>query len=461
MNLKTIFTYKTDRSKPATVQRRALRLMAGFLVFMMACTLLSRAADSLTVAQITAEKPSRNTVSHTIEKDGRLEPAGERPVAAESGVLVGRVAVSEGQKVAAGDLLFTLDADDLARQILEKQLELQRAQLQLQEAQQKAALGEEKDELAALRTQEDYDMEMERSRLKLRQAGEARRRARQALRDYQNDNDVDEDDEDLDPTYIALRDDYRAKQLAYEEALGDQNQAKVQAERALEDLKLKDPDNSVGTFSIDVRLRQLELSRLQALSEAGGEICAPEDGAVTGLSVTPGKRTGDEAAVLLAGMETGLRFTCEITDDEREYLSPGDKVKLELPNHKRADGIVESIVALADKNGYAKVTVSLPPGTGESGMSAAMSASTRSEQYRTTVPVSALHKEGEQYYVLAVRENETVLGTEQTAERLNVTLLDRNETTAAVEGPLTTDDRIITGGNKTVHENDRVRPENP
>ncbi|MFR9190671.1 MAG: hypothetical protein ACLVL7_10945 [Anaerotruncus massiliensis (ex Togo et al. 2019)] len=41
----------------------------------------------------------------------------------------------------AGDLLFTLDADDLARQVLEKQLELQRAQLQLQEAQQKAALG--------------------------------------------------------------------------------------------------------------------------------------------------------------------------------------------------------------------------------------------------------------------------------------------------------------------------------
>lgn len=40
--------------------------------------------------------------------------------------------------------------------------------------------------------------------------------ARQALRDYKNDNDVDEDedDEDLDPTYIALRDDYRAKQRA-------------------------------------------------------------------------------------------------------------------------------------------------------------------------------------------------------------------------------------------------------
>ena len=93
-----------------------------------------------------------------------------------------------------GENIVTLDADDLARQVLEKQLELQRAQLQLQEAQQKAALGEEKDELSALRAQEDYDMAMERSRLKLQQAGEDRRRARQALRDYKNNNNVDEDD---------------------------------------------------------------------------------------------------------------------------------------------------------------------------------------------------------------------------------------------------------------------------
>lgn len=461
MNLKTIFTYKTDRSRPVTIQRRALRLLAGFLVFMLACTLLSRAADSLTVAQVTTEKPARAAIPHTVEKDGRLEPAQERPVTAEGGILVGSVAVGEGQQVKAGDLLFTLDADDLARQVLEKQLELQRAQLQLQEAQQKAALGEEKDELSALRAQEDYDMAMERSRLKLQQAGEDRRRARQALRDYKNDNDVDEDedDEDLDPTYIALRDDYRAKQRAYEEALSDQDRAKVDAERVLEDLELEDPDNSAATLGIDVRLRQLELSRLQALSEAGGEIYAPIDGAVTALSVAPGKRTADEAALLLAGAEVGFRFTCEITDDEREYLSPGDKVKLELPGHKRADGTVESIAALADKNGFAKVMVSLPAGKGEAGMSAVLSATTRSEQYRTTVPVSALHKEGEQYYVLAVRETESVLGVEQSAERLDVTLLDRNETTAAVEGPLTTDDRIITGGNKTVRENDRVRPE--
>lgn len=78
MNLKTIFTYKTDRSRPVTIQRRALRLLAGFLVFMLACTLLSRAADSLTVAQVTTEKPARAAIPHTVEKDGRLEPAQER-----------------------------------------------------------------------------------------------------------------------------------------------------------------------------------------------------------------------------------------------------------------------------------------------------------------------------------------------------------------------------------------------
>ena len=38
MNLKTIFTYKTDRSRPVTIQRRALRLLAGFLVWPARCS---------------------------------------------------------------------------------------------------------------------------------------------------------------------------------------------------------------------------------------------------------------------------------------------------------------------------------------------------------------------------------------------------------------------------------------
>ncbi|MFR9190669.1 MAG: hypothetical protein ACLVL7_10935 [Anaerotruncus massiliensis (ex Togo et al. 2019)] len=72
-------------------------------------------------------------------------------------------------------------------------------------------------------------------------------------------------------------------------------------------------------------------------------------------------------------------------------------------------------------------------------MSAVLSATTRSEQYRTTVPVSALHKEGA---VLRPGGAGDRVGARRGAERraADVTLLDRNETTAAVEGPLTTDD---------------------
>ena len=80
MNLKTIFTYKTDRSRPVTIQRRALRLLAGFLVFMLACTLLSRAADSLTVAQVTTEKPARRaTPAKTGWSSNTTQSSGENP----------------------------------------------------------------------------------------------------------------------------------------------------------------------------------------------------------------------------------------------------------------------------------------------------------------------------------------------------------------------------------------------
>lgn len=226
MKLEDILNYSPDRTA-VPLRKRALRWLAAFLAVMAVCTVLSRAADSLTVAVVTTQHPESGAVQHTVEADGTLEAQGEIAVFTLEGMRVRSVGARAGERVAAGDVLFTVDPDDIARKLTEQQLELQKLQLSLSQMQQNAKTQAERDALAEIRAQEDFDIAADKLDLRIKQAGEDRRRAKNALRDYKNETDFEEADEDLndydlDPTYISLRDDYRAKQLAYEEAVAEQ-----------------------------------------------------------------------------------------------------------------------------------------------------------------------------------------------------------------------------------------------
>ena len=57
-----------------------------------------------------------------------------------------------------------------------------------------------------------------------------------------------------------------------------------------------------------------------------------------------------------------------------------------------------------------------------------------------------------------MEERQTVLGNEKMARRVNVTVSDSNDSKAAVEGALQSQDQVITGSTKNIVEGDRVRP---
>ena len=463
MKLEDILNYSPERTA-VPLRKRALRWLAAFLAVMAVCTVLSRAADSLTVAVVTTQHPESGAVQHTVETDGTLEAQGEIAVFTLEGMRVRSVGARTGERVAAGDVLFTVDPDDIARKLTEQQLELQKLQLSLSQIQQNAKTQAERDALAEIRAQEDFDIAAEKLDLRIKQAGEDRRRAKNALRDYKNETDFEEEDEDLndydlDPTYISLRDDYRANQLAYEEAVAEQRDEQVKLERTLEDLRLKDVDNQAQIQAIECSLKQLEIARLTELSAAGGEVTAPSDAVVTSVDVKAGGQTGTQAAVMLAGQETELRFTAEIPKEEQKYISPGDAIALTLPDRSKVEAIVESVAAIEEKNGLLRLTALLPAGEGTPGALASMTAQKRSSSYPTCVPVDALHSDGNQDYVYILRTTETVLGTEQTVERVDVTVQEKNESRAAVTGALDSTDDVIITSNKTIGSGDRVRVE--
>ena len=111
-----------ERPKPLFsngVQRAAARGLCVFLALMAVLTLLSRAADGITVAQVQAQNPKTGILTQRVTVNGNIEPLGDLVLSLPSDVLVNTISAETGQQVKAGDVLMTLD-DEALRQSMEK-----------------------------------------------------------------------------------------------------------------------------------------------------------------------------------------------------------------------------------------------------------------------------------------------------------------------------------------------------
>jgi len=76
------------------------------------------------------------------------------------------------------------------------------------------------------------------------------------------------------------------------------------------------------------------------------------------------------------------------------------------------------------------------------------------------VPLSALHMDAQnRAYVLTLEEVDTVLGKQLKATKTSVTVLDKNETTAALEAGDIGDRQVIISADRAVDSGSRVRVE--
>ena len=79
------------------------------------------------------------------------------------------------------------------------------------------------------------------------------------------------------------------------------------------------------------------------------------DGVVTQMALVTGQRTTDTAAVTLADISSGMRYTAQISEEEGKYVAVGDTVTagqkigqakegaLSLPVHASIDGVVMDV----------------------------------------------------------------------------------------------------------------------
>jgi len=318
-------------------------------------------------------------------------------------------------------------------------------------------LSEVTPDLAAVETavREQYAPQLAEAQAEVERARAAVEAAQAELAQYQNGiGDT--------PTEQELLKALEAAQENYDDALTALNNAKTTYGRAVESAGLPDGgDNSARIGQIKYDQMTLTLDDLEALQEAGGKILSPMDGIVTACNVQTGQKTTDTTAVLLADLSRGCKFTGVATREQSKYIGAGDKVTLRFDSTGKEykDLSVTTFGATEEKEGGFRLTVQLPPDLSALGAGAELQFTRKSQPYDCCVPLSALHLDAKnQPYVLVVEPVSTVLGTQMQARKVSVTVLEQNETTAALAaGSLHREQQVIVSADRAVDAGSRVR----
>lgn len=106
---------ESNKDEPQTsLQQKAKRLLIGFFVLMFALTVLSKAADSITIAQVTTQPPKGSVLTFVANGTGTITADAKKYVKVMEGIGVDKINVKVGQEVKKGDLLVILDPSDIA-----------------------------------------------------------------------------------------------------------------------------------------------------------------------------------------------------------------------------------------------------------------------------------------------------------------------------------------------------------
>lgn len=520
--------------------KRKVRILAVFLVLMVLCTILSRAAASILVAQVQVEKPGRGKLSYTCSGSGNVVPVQEKLIFLWPGQQV-EWAADVGSTVKAGDCLVQFRMEYLQQTIESKQAELTQlelqagqqqisargtarvpsaeramqtltdAQRQLQEAQQRAAdaqaaydqfqpvqapavqdqqasglqavpnqLQQESGQSASVVQPQPTDVQSSTVAQPQPTDTQSLSVVQPQLTDAQSVSVVQPQLTDSSTLEQELENALREAQANVETARQSVIQAQNEYNLALKEDAAQDRNEANAVQSAQLGVQALDeqvdtarkaLEQLISYQNAGGKICAEQDCTVLTSGIQAGAFTTG-AEVLITG-NGGWKLKGLASAKDKEKLKAGAEVEIRLGAGKKRSVKIESIGAerTADNGSAAGENPSLAQpvqtcwyaplpenATADSGDTFEWTIQSGSEkEYEQLIPLSALREDQDGAYCLIISDEESMLGTVQTARRVPVTVLEKDSENAAVTSSLKDTDQVIVSSEKYVGEGDRVR----
>ena len=483
---------KAGKEKKWFQKKTALKVFGGFFALMAACTVLSRAAASVLVAQVEVESPTGGTVTSTFEGQGEGVPSDEKQVFLWAEQQVEKSA-APGTAVKKGDCLVQFRMEYLEKSIDKKNSEIDQLKLQL-EQQEVAARGS-----SYVSSADSAARTLDLAKAQLDAASEKADQAQAAYDSYAGESEEEENEEERQ----ALEEALRAAQSERDAAA----QAVDEAQNAYEDAAAQDAAQEANNASamesarlageeIQVQIddAQKELDVLEKYQAAEGRLCAEEDCVVLENSVADGTVTTGAEVIVTGSGEWLLRGSLD--EDSRKRIREGGKASVSMDSGERAlDVEIRSVdtgegsgntggnnaaESKGSESGNSSTGNSGSSGSGTGGGSAGFAGvwyapvpegtevsygdtftwkvQVPSEQnYDCKIPLTALREDSQGNYCLIVSEESSALGTVQKAERVPVTVLEKNSEEAAVDSVLEKTDQVIVGSEKYVEEGDQIR----
>ncbi len=461
------------------MDKRMKRIGAGlivFMVFMWLCTLISKSIYASKLPLVSTCGIDARYIEHVVEAEGIVEAGSKLPVTVLGGLRVVEVFVQTGDRVEEGALLFTVDLEDMKEIMAEQELASRKIRLQIDTILHNRELAEEKKALEEARAREDYDALARYQDTLVGRAAENVVQAEEALDELQAENREHEDDWEKEDGERKTEEEIEAERKAREEEeerLKQEVQAAAYAEadarwnrdnimkdagRKVEDtVSEEDEDATLAVYYAEVESIQEKLAAYQEILDGEGKIAAPMGGMVTDVYVQAGGRVPDTASFLMADDEVPCQFRVPLTKEDKTYVNLGDDVKLKLGDRKEINAAIDYLTENENAPGSFTAVLRLPEETGTPGQSGTIICAKSGEKRPCCIPLLALHEEQNKSYVYVVGEREGILGMEYYVEEINVTVVDKNDKFAAIEGAVTEESRIIQSADREMKRGDVIR----
>lgn len=348
------------------------------------------------------------------------------------------------------------------REVREKQKKLDR--LNAQEDPSEEAVADAEEALAAAEedlelVKEEQDILVEEAKASLRSAEEDYDdRSYDTLKAQEDCKKAYEDGVKAEDEKLALA---QRKVLELEEALRQSGQnlenaritdagTRSEEEKTREISRLRQE-----SMELDLEQKRRSLAKVEELISREGAVTAVSRAVVAGLDLQEGGLIGAADQIRLA--EGRMLFRAQVDKEEAALLAQGQRMSLKRTGEaKELNAVVESVDRLSE-DGKCTVSASLAEGEGWLGETCSFTVVLQSGVYPMVIPIEALREDTIGYFCLAVQPEKTILGEELTAVRVNVEVLEKSSTSAAVSGPVTSVTPLVLSSNKSVSPGDRVR----
>lgn len=438
------------------MDKRRKKIVAGlavFMAFMWVCTLVSKSIYASKLPMVSTTRTEPKYIEHIVEAEGIVEAGAKLPVAVLSGLRVEELAVHTGDQVEEGEILFTVDLEDLKQIMEEQELSAQKVQLQIDTILHNRELAQNQKALEEARAREDYDALARYQDTLVGRAAEDVVQAEKALEELPDESKGNGSEEEE-----RLKQALQAAAYAEADAKWTRDNTMKDAGRKVEDVLQEDnADATLAVYRTELTAMQEKIAAYREILDQEGKITAPMGGTVTDIYVQAGGRVPDTASLLLADDRVSCQFRTSLTKEQKSYVNLGDDVKLELDGRRKIDVKVDYLQENENMPGTYTAIVKLPEETGVPGLSGKLTCSKTREKRPACISLSALHSENGRYFVYVVNEREGILGTEYYVEEITVSVADQNDKLAAIEGAVSDESLILESSTKEVKKGDVVR----